>query len=160
MKVHVLDKDKKYSERILAFLREKNVGIDEVGNFDVLLALLYKDDTEMGFKIAEASTRGKYVLVLAPAGFEPKGIREKSKFLTLKYFTGENLLEIVSAYVAKRERGNLRRFNFVIDGEIANYLNHIQRDYGKSKSDFVRELIKKEMKNKHIEIGKFQQAKK
>lgn len=144
MKVKILDTTGQY-----AILAEKLVSarggvVVADGNFDVMVAFLGKESTTAGFQIAEAAERQRYVLVLVPEEMEA-GVRAASKFLTVKNYTPQNIERILKEYLDHRRRGNLKRFNFVIPRELTDYLEWVPRGRGVSKSDFVRDLIQKEL---------------
>jgi len=148
MKVKVIDTSGKYQAKAEQLVEERGGTVASGRNFDVLLAFLIGENTQAGFQVAEAAERQRYVLVLVPAGSEDKaGVREDSKFLTLKSFQEENLSRIIKEYLDHRKRGNLKRFNFVIPSEQVQYLEWVAKNKKQSKSDFVRELIQKEMGN-------------
>jgi hypothetical protein len=144
MKVKILDTTGKYSVLAEKLVSVRGGAVTTDGNFDVLVAFLDNESTAAGFQIAEAAERQRYVLVLLPEG-QKSGVREESKFLTVKNYTPESVERILKEYLDHRRRGNLKRFNFVIPRELVDYLQWVPRGRGVSKSDFVRDLIQKEL---------------
>ncbi len=145
MKVKVLDPSNQYQKTAEKLVIDRGGELGTGLNFDLLVTFAGVESTAVGFQVAEAAERERYVLVLVPEGKEAGGIRAESKFLTLKTFTAQNLESILRDYLDKHRRGNLKRFNFVIPRHLADYLEWIPKGKNKSKSDFVRELIEGEL---------------
>ncbi len=145
MKVKVLDPSNQYQKTAEKLVIDRGNELGTGSVFDVLVAFAGTESTALGFQVAEAADRERYVLVLAPEGIQADGIRAQSKFLTLKTFNPQNLESILRDYLDKHRRGNLKRFNFVIPRHLADYLEWIPKGKNKSKSDFVRELIEGEL---------------
>lgn len=156
MKVKVLDPSNQYQKTAAKLVVDRGGELGTGLNFDLLITFAGVESTAVGFQVAEAADRERYVLVLVPEGQNANGIRAESKFLTLKPFTPQNLESILRDYLDKHRRGNLKRFNFVIPRHLADYLEWIPKGKGKSKSDFVRELIEKEKQadSKYISFNK------
>jgi hypothetical protein len=145
MKVKVLDPSGQYKKAAEQLVLDRGGEKGEGTGFDLLIAFAGQESTAVGFQVAEAADRERYVLVLVPEGRTAVGIRVESKFLTVKTFNSQNLEMLLRDYLDKHRRGNLRRFNFVIPRPLAEYLEWVPRGKRKSKSDFVRDLIQKEM---------------
>jgi len=148
MKVKIIDTTGKYQAQAKQLVQERGGEVAAERNFDVLIAFLAGESTRAGFQVAEAAERQRYVLVLTPEEeADSAGVRAGSKFLTLKSFSEENWKQTLSEYLDHRRRGNLKRFNFVIPNEQVQYLEWVAKNKKQSKSDFVRDLIQKEMAN-------------
>ncbi len=145
MKVKVLDPSNQYQKIAEKLVIDRGGELGTGAVFDVLVAFAGTESTALGFQVAEAADRERYVLVLAPEGSPAEGIRAQSKFLTLKTFNSQNLEDLLRDYLDKHRRGNLKRFNFVIPRHLSDYLEWIPKGKNKSKSDFVRELIEREL---------------
>lgn len=148
MNIRIVDITNKYKEAATKIAESKGAKVVEDRRFDVLIAFLTKENTALGFLVAEAAERQRYVLALVPPDKkENPGVRVSSKFLTLKTFDEYNFEKTVSEYIDHRRHGNLKRFNFVIPEELVRYLEWVPQGKQTSKSDFVRELIQQEMEN-------------
>ena len=147
MKVKIFEENEKYLPLLERMAVQNDWEVVRTGNFDVLVTFLSEKSTANGFQIAEAIHTDRHVLALISEGIssEQFGIEQNRKLITIKQFNEGNVVRIVNEYLDHRKRGNLKRFNFVIPREQIQYLEWVAKRKGQSKSNFVRDLISKQL---------------
>lgn len=82
-----------------------------------------------------------------------------SEYLVIKEYTDENIKEIIKIFIEKYKSSEIKsRFNLVLKAHERNYLDWIQYTLHKSRTDFIRELLRekisKDKEYKRYLIGK------
>lgn len=103
----------------------------------------------LGYETCLALQKKKPVLLLLGKG-QSEGIflsGLQHSLLTRKEYTEDNLEKIVESFIQENTINTKDlRFNFVIDRQIHNHLNHKARKLGKTKAEVVRDLVLAHMK--------------
>lgn len=117
---------------------------------DVLVAEVSGQSTfGVGYEVAYALQLKKPVLALVRAEqfAHSYSIGIANKLLTTASYTEENLETILEDFIKDNRISNKDlRFNFVIDSKIYNHLRARSHESGKTKAEFVRDLLEDDMK--------------
>lgn len=126
--------------------------IDLPAQFDVLIAEIQEFSTDINYQIVLALSDKKSVLCLYP---EKSNIDEElssirgsiAKNLTLKPYSQASLPFVIKEFLDDLVNGgHAERFNFFLTPELKEYINWIPTGKGLTKSGFIRELIRDQMK--------------
>ena len=106
----------------------------------------YPSTINIGHEITLALDRGKPILALYLPEREPRTLLgiESEKF-TLMEYTEETIREILSYWLEEARNFLESRFTMILTSKIKTYLNEIAKS-GTSRSDYIRNLILKDMK--------------
>ncbi|MFC1618221.1 hypothetical protein ACFL2B_03000 [Patescibacteria group bacterium] len=147
MKVRIFEESVGHGPLLERMAVENKWEVVRDNSYDVLITFISEKSTANGFIIAEAIHTDRYVLALVPDGesLDSLGIDPQKKLISVKSFNEGSLVRLVQEYLDLRRRGNLKRFNFVIPREQVEYLEWVTNNRGKSKSNFVRQLISEQL---------------
>ncbi|MBU1322596.1 hypothetical protein KKE48_06005 [Patescibacteria group bacterium] len=107
----------------------------------------YPSTIHIGFELGLILSRGKPAILLYEAGKEPVLINQLfSSRLIKSEYSKDNVEEVIDWCLKEAERIVNRRFTFYISPEIDTYLNKMVDKGLVSRSEYIRNLIKKEMK--------------
>jgi len=99
-----------------------------------------------GYIFGQALAHRRPVLCLHPDDVPEKQVSEivkgsTSSLVTLKTYNSKTIDEIVRDYLAGVSLDNLRKFNFIATDEIMQFIDAGAEREGKSKSEFLRDLL-------------------
>lgn len=159
-KGHTLTRDWLYEE-----LEHRKKGIKKYSNdvyYKTLQAILDADvviiegtapSFHIGHQITIALQKNKPVLFLSlklekgkwpiVGSFRKK---EDRPILYVKKYTKRSLKTILERFFQEYKRGPMTRFNLILEHDIENYLIWASLTYKKSKSDIIRDLLRKHMR--------------
>lgn len=107
----------------------------------------YPSTIQVGFETAMILEKGKPVIFLYKTGMSPFFINAIHSFKLIKSEYSENNLEDTLDWCFEElEHISNRRFTFFISPDIEDFLQKIAKRNKLSKSEFIRYLIKKEMR--------------
>jgi len=107
----------------------------------------YPSTIHIGFELGLILSRGKPVILLFEAGKEPVLINQLfSSRLIKSEYSEHNIEEVIDWCLEEAEKIANRRFTFYISPEIDTYLDKVVDKGLVSRSEYIRNLIKKEMK--------------
>lgn len=114
----------------------------------VLFEVSYPSSVNVGAGIIGSIEKGKPVICMYKTGRNPVFINEilSSRLIQTEYTT-ESISDSLEWAIDEAKNQIDRRFTMNISGEIDAYLNRISRDNNTSRSDYIRRLIEKEMKD-------------
>jgi len=124
----------------------------KVDDFDLVILEIDKNDKTIYQIIFEALLHQKPVLLLykyhsrRPHNLNFKLEEKILKNLTIKGYVPIHLPQILEKFFFDMEKGIAERFNFFITKDIEDYLNWIPYGIAKTRSDFIRGLIRDQMK--------------
>jgi hypothetical protein len=142
---------KKLGQKVFVkLLDKKDLKKPKKAKFDLLVAEVSKESTNLGYKIAQALSQKIPVLGLYPDSLDfsqiPTSIKnDNSGNLTLKSYNKANLKKTLKDYLSSLKKERETRFNFILPAELIDYLEWIPFQKKKSKSAFIRDLIREEM---------------
>lgn len=125
--------------------------MEALSRADLVIAEASAKSFSTGFQVANAIQQKKPVLILtrnnALQGTFGSGIAPD--FVDSKQYTLENVQDVISDFINGNNIDNKDlRFNFFIDRQIYNYLRWAAYTTGKNKSEILRELVLREIRNK------------
>jgi hypothetical protein len=130
---------KKWRADWLRYMHECDFAVAEIS---------YPSSINIGFEIGSMIAHGKPVLGLFTEGREP--IFAKGDFFSKRFFassyTTNNLNDVLTWGIEEIKNILDKRFTFLVPPEISKFLDKTYQEYNISASDFIRDLIKKEMK--------------
>ncbi|MCX6816448.1 MAG: hypothetical protein NTZ93_01075 [Candidatus Beckwithbacteria bacterium] len=110
----------------------------------------YPSTIHIGFELGLILSRGKPVILLFEAGKEPVLVSQLfSSRLIKSEYSKDNVEEVIDWCLEEAEKIVNRRFTFYISPEIDTYLDKMVDKGLVSRSQYIRNLIKKEM-NKQV----------
>jgi len=117
---------------------------------DVTIFDLSKPSFGVGYFIGQAIANHKKVLCLYPDSRKKSELSEivvgsTSSLLTLKEYNLDNIEKIIRNYIANIQLDDLRKFNFIATENILKYIAEGAKKEKKSKSEFLRDKILKEV---------------
>lgn len=121
-------------------------------DFDVMIADIEETSTMLGSHIIFALIDRKPALGLysdkikAQEGILPPERERYLKYLSVKSFNKDNLEEIIRDFLEEREGQMHARFNFFVASDISNYLDWITFSRQQSRADFIRRLVRDQLK--------------
>lgn len=118
-----------------------------IGDADFLIAVFDSNDANLGFLVADFLSHKKTALLLVQQGQEVPEQWNSNKYLNVAVFNETNFISLIDNFIKRHASPNVTRFNFVIPQDLERYLEWVPFRKTKSKSDFVRDLIKQEMEN-------------
>lgn len=135
------------SREIAAWHQEWSAYISECDL--VIIEGSYPSTIHIGFELGLILSRGKPVVLLFERGKDPVLIDQLySSRLVKSEYTDDNLSEILAWCLEEADKITSRRFTFFIPPDIEDFLDKIVTDKETSRSEYIRELIKREMKVK------------
>lgn len=106
----------------------------------------------VGYQFGQALAHRKHVLCLYHEKIEHKVSDiikgSTSSLVTIKTYKDNNINKVVRDYLAGLTMDDLRKFNFIATEEIVRYIEDGAETQGKSKSEFLRDLLLKEIIHK------------
>ncbi|MEI7578943.1 MAG: nucleoside 2-deoxyribosyltransferase [bacterium] len=129
----------------------KNIQLLQESDFVVLE--LSTPSLGVGYCIGQAIANYRKILCLYPQGIDKNEISEivtgsTSALLTYCAYDQDNLEQVIRDYIAGLNMDNLRKFNFIANEQIIQYIADGALKEGKSKSEFLRDKILKEFIHK------------
>lgn len=120
--------------------------IRRVSQSDFVIAEVEVPSYGVGVGISQAVSQRKSVLCLYPLSADPTQISDVFTGyyydqVRLEYYDKNNIREIIKNNIALVEGKGLFKFNFLISPQINNFLESGSHQTGKSKSEFLREEI-------------------
>lgn len=124
-----------------------------VSQCDVLIADVAVPSFGVGVVISHAVYQRKPVLVLYPDSAPRADASEAFTgyyydLVKLEFYNRKNLNKILHDYLVTEQHKGLSKFNFLISPEIDAFLERGSKETGKSKSEFLREEIIREIISK------------
>lgn len=109
----------------------------------------YPSTIHIGFEIGMILARGKPVVLLYQRGCDPIFLNEfsSSRLIKSEYETSD-LREVLRWGIEEVVQLSSRRFTFYINSEIDEFLSNVVEERGVSRSEYIRELLQREMKKK------------
>lgn len=109
----------------------------------------------VGYLLAQALSDRKPILCLYPEAADDEvlsdGIRgATSSLITLKKYTVSSLYKILEDYLKDIDLNRLQKFNFVVSRDILAFIEKGALEEGKSKSEFLRDKIVRELMDKEL----------
>ena len=106
----------------------------------------------VGYLLAQALNERHPILCLYPNDQDIEALSDgikgsTSSLITLKQYTPANLSDIITDYLDGLNLNPLQKFNFVASKEIVDYIEDAAQKAGKSKSEFLRDLIVRDHMN-------------
>lgn len=109
----------------------------------------YPSTINIGFEIGMLIARGKPVILIHREQSDPVFINSSySPRIIKSEYNNENITEVLDWCIEEALKLSNRRFTFYISPEIEEFLEKITRANGNSKSEYIRDLIEREMSNK------------
>jgi hypothetical protein len=107
----------------------------------------------VGYLLAQALDDHKPVLCLYPEHQDLSELSDGVKgattsLITLKLYNKNDLTKIIADYLDGLNLNPLQKFNFVASREVLDYIEEGSKNEGKTKSEFLRDKIAKELMNK------------
>lgn len=117
---------------------------------DLLVIETNKDSIALGYQIGIFINNRKPVLILHPKNtqlgdFVPGQIDNIYQYITIKAYTTPQINVILKNYLEEL-KVDKRRFNFFITSDLVEYLNWVPFAKKKARSEFMRQLIRDQMK--------------
>jgi len=117
---------------------------------DITIFDLSKPSFGVGYFIGQAIANHKKVFCIYPDSRKKSELSEivvgsTSSLLTLKKYNLDNIEEIIRNYIADVQLDDLRKFNFIATENILKYITEGAEKERKSKSEFLRDKILKEV---------------
>lgn len=129
-----------------------NDNIELVSKADAVIAEIRHDSFGVGYQIATALQLNKPVLLLTQKYYVDDmigGLRDDNLVFVEKY-KNDTVNSIIENFLRLNDVSPKDlRFNFFIDREIYNYLRWASYKTKQSKSRILRDIIKKEINNRH-----------
>lgn len=101
----------------------------------------------IGFELGVSLMRGKPVIIIFQKDKEPVLINQAfSGRLVKSEYQTDNLEDTLEWCFEEAEKLSNKRFTFYIDPEIESFLDKVAESGDKSRSEYIRNLIKKEIK--------------
>lgn len=111
----------------------------------------YPSSIHVGFEIGEILSRNKPVVLLYEDDCNPIFINELySPRLIKSSYTKETIGETLSWCLEELEHVMSRRFTFFVSAQIDTFLDTIAKQHGVSRSEYIRMLIERQMKEDRI----------
>lgn len=108
----------------------------------------YPSSIHVGFEIGYCLSRAKPIILLYEKDKDPFFLNNSSSPRLIKSeYTSETLQETLNWCLEEVKKMINRRFTFFVPPEIDLYLEKVARKTGVSRSEFIRNLIEKEIKN-------------
>lgn len=106
----------------------------------------YPSSIEIGFEISNILTRGKPVILLYKSNKNPVFVNDlySSRLIKSEYTEG-NLNQVLDWCLEEVKFLSNKRFTFYITPDIDEFLESVSADKETTKSEFIRELILKQM---------------
>lgn len=129
--------------------RKKSENLNE---FDVLVADIEQTSTALGYVIVMAANVRKPVLCVYDEKLKAKTDvlapkQEKYlKYITVKAYSAKSLFDIIKDFLEEKNEQMRDRFNFFVSSDISNYLNWITFSRQQSRADFIRGLVRDQLK--------------
>ena len=138
----VMNPDQKEQESYFR-LWQNTINFAQIGVVEVS----FPSTVHIGTEIAALVERDKPVICLHTKGRDPffTGEFHYSRFVKLEYDT-ETVEDVLKWGFEEVERMMNRRFTFFVSPEIDDYLNKISRQKSLPRSEYIRNLILKDMK--------------
>ncbi len=123
--------------------------LSEISDCDcALVEGSYPSSILVGYELGQLVSKQKPTILLYKKGFNPVLAGEVHSSRLVKSEYEEDVLEeVVDWCLEEIKNVSNRRFTFFISPEIDNFLNKISRDGDISRSEFIRNLIRKEISN-------------
>ena len=139
-----LEKNKDYIDPEIAVKRE----LDSLAHADLIVAEISTPSFAVGLGINQALNQRIPVLALYPKSEDLKNISGiflgyYTSYLHLEIYDKNNIDKIISQFFERSGKNSLSKFNFLVSQEISDYLDWAANNKKRSKSDFLREEIKK-----------------
>ena len=128
----------KYYKKYFNFLKEMDCCVAEIS---------FPSTVNIGFDVANIISRGKPVIALYRKGEDPKFISPEysQKMIKIEY-TLDTIDEVLEWALLEVEQKLNRRFTFFINSDIDKYLDVVCKNKNTNKSDYLRNLVYKDMK--------------
>lgn len=131
----------------------KDILVDNINllaESDFAIVELSTPSLGVGYFIGQAIANHKKILCLYPDSINDDEISEvvsgsTSSLLTYKKYSTNNLESIIKEFIDSLQREELRKFNFVANEKIIDYLEKGADKENKSMSEFLRDKILKEL---------------
>ena len=129
-------------QKMIKLLKESDINI-----FDCSVS-----HSVIGFQISKSLEFNKPTIALYHHDTTPEFVHTifEEKFLTASY-NKENLRTILHAILKKAQLLADKRFNFFISPSLLNFLTHMSREFGMTKSTYLRNLIIEDKKKRRID---------
>jgi hypothetical protein len=113
----------------------------------VVIEGTYPSSLHVGFELGVSLMKGKPTVLIYQKDRDPILVDPifSSKLIKSEY-DEENLIEVLGWCLEEASKITNRRFTFYIDSEIESFLDQVVDKEEKSRSEYIRNLIKKEMK--------------
>ncbi len=135
------------SREIAAWHQEWSAYISECDL--VIIEGSYPSTIHIGFELGLILSRGKPVVLLFERGKDPVLIDQiYSSRLVKSEYADNNLSDVLAWCLEEADKITSRRFTFFIPPDIEDFLDKIVAGKETSRSEYIRKLIKKEMKAK------------
>lgn len=126
----------------------KNINLVEESDFAIVE--LSTPSLGVGYFIGQTIASHKKLLALYPDTMLVETLSEivtgsTSSYLSLNQYNQDNLETIIRDYVASFSMEELRKFNFVANEQILDFIDKGSIQEGKSKSEFLRDKILTEL---------------
>ncbi len=121
---------------------------EAVSRADVIIAEISNRSFLVGFQVAYALQMKKPVLLLSNHNRTRGaiGLSENEEIIKFSRYDSTNLEAIIVNFINENSSANKDlRFNFFIDRKILNYLNWASFQTGDTKSEIIRNILKKEI---------------
>ncbi|MDO8451685.1 MAG: hypothetical protein Q7S76_02340 [bacterium] len=107
----------------------------------------YPSTIQVGFEIGTLLAKGKPVILLYETGKNPLFIAEQfSKRLVKSEYDERSLPSVLSWCFKEIDHVANRRFTFFVSPQIDEYLARVSTENSRTRSDYIRGLIEKEMR--------------
>jgi hypothetical protein len=121
---------------------------EAVSRADVIVAEISNRSFLVGFQVAYALQMKKPILLLSNHNRTrgALGLSENEEIIKFSRYDSTNLEAIIVNFINENSTANKDlRFNFFIDRKILNYLNWAALQTGDTKSEIIRNILKKEI---------------
>lgn len=124
-----------------------------INNTDVVIVEATNPSTGVGYFISQALVHKKPLLCLFQHSSEEEtlsGLVEGTKSFLVKKskYTSNNLQSIIEDFVNSASEQRLQKFNFIATKQIVDFLEEGAVKAGKSKSEYLRDLIHEKIMNR------------
>lgn len=149
----VLDLIKDLSHKVIIRVIGGKNKSDLPEKFDMLIAEIRDFSTEINYQVVLSLIQKKPVLCIYPEGSNvPKNLPPAkgtiAKNLTLKSYNRHSLHEVIKEFIESVDQGGkAERFNFFLTPDLKEYVNWVPFGRGTTRSGFIRQLIRDQMKN-------------
>jgi len=128
----------KFYRRWLGEVKRADIGVFEVS---------FPSTANVGLEIGSFIERGKPALCLYKHGRDVTFVGEyhSSRIIRLEY-SNETVKEVLRWGIEEAEQMIHRRFTFFISPQIDSFLDKVTKTTGKSRSEYIRELIESQIK--------------